>query len=284
MLNPTALLIDACVDCLREAYGRTYGQHEANYADLIAWAGRMTLECIADSDALYHNAEHTVLVTLAGQDILIGKQIREGNVSPRDWLHCIISLLYHDIGYVRGVCQDDREGSYTTGVGAQTILLPPGATDAALAPYHVDRGKCFVRERMHRYDHLDVEVIAANIERTRFPIPNTSAYQATADYPGLVRAADLIGQLADPHRTRKLPALFHEFAETGVNAQLGYTTPADLHDDYPAFFWNVVHRYIQDGLYYLRATQDGKQWIANLYAQVFTVERHNRLAGASTTA
>ena len=68
----------------------------------------------------------------------------------------------------------------------------------------------------------------------------------------------------------------------GVNAQLGYTTPADLRDDYPAFFWNVVHRYIQDGVHYLRATQDGKQWIANLYAQVFTVERHDRLTSEST--
>jgi hypothetical protein len=35
-----------------------------------------------------------------------------------------------------------------------------------------------------------------------------------------------------------------------------------------------VHRYIQDGLRYLHVTQDGKQWIANLYAHVFAVEHH----------
>ncbi|HBB33823.1 MAG TPA: metal-dependent phosphohydrolase, partial [Cyanobacteria bacterium UBA9273] len=56
------------------------------------------------SDALYHNVEHTILVTLVGQEILRGKHIRDGGVSCEDWLHFIISLLCHDIGYVKGVC------------------------------------------------------------------------------------------------------------------------------------------------------------------------------------
>jgi hypothetical protein len=89
-----------------------------------------------------------------------------------------------------------------------------------------------------------------------------------------VRAADLIGQLADPHHMRKFPALFYEFVETGTSIRLGYKTPSDLRDAYPAFYWNVVNRYIQDALRHLRVTQEGKQWIANLYSHVFAVEHH----------
>jgi hypothetical protein len=44
----------------------------------------------------------------------------------------------------------------------------------------------------------------------------------------LVRAADLIGQLGDPHYLRKVNALYYEFEEVGMNRQLGYTSPADL--------------------------------------------------------
>ena len=120
----------------------------------------------------------------------------------------------------------------------------------------------------------------ANIERTRFPVPDDADHQGTADYPGLVRAADLIGQLGDPQHLRKLPALFYAFAETGVNATLGFTSPDDLRYDYPAFFWQVAHRYIQDGLRYLRVTQAGKQWIAHLYAHVFAVEHEQPSHGA----
>jgi hypothetical protein len=136
----------------------------------------------------------------------------------------------------------------------------------------VDRGKLFIRERFGGHAIIDAKVIAANIELTRFPVPDDSDHQGTADYPGLVRAADLIGQLADPHHMHKFPALFCEFAETGVNAKLGYTSPADLRNAYPTFYWGVVYPYIQDALRHLRVTQEGKQWIANLYAHVFAVE------------
>ena len=274
MFNATELLIDAFVERLQQDYRRTYGVLEPSYPGIIAWAGRMALENIANSDALYHDVEHTLMVTLVGQEILKGKHLREGGVSPRDWLHFILSLLCHDIGYVRGVCRDDRAGVYTTGLDEQTIALSAGASDASLTPYHVDRGKRFVRERFGGVGVIDAEVIAANIERTRFPVPHNSDHRGTDDYPGLVRAADLIGQLASPNHLRKLPALFYEFEETGVNATLGYKNPGDLRTGYPTFFWQVVTPYIQDGLRHLRITQAGKQWIANLHAHVFAVE-HN---------
>jgi hypothetical protein len=279
MFNPTEHLIDAFVDRLLQAYGRTYSILEPDYPGIIAWAGRMALENIANSDALYHNIEHTMLVTLVGQEILKGKHLRVGGVSPYDWLHFILSLLYHDIGYIRGVCQGDGEGTYMEGTNDRMIVLPPGSTDASLAPYHVDRGKLFIQERFGDHPAINAEIIAANIEHTRFPIPNDPEHQSTADYPGLVRAADLIGQLADPHYLRKLPALFYEFEEIGMNAKLGYRSPSELRKDYPSFFWHMVTPYIRDGLQHLSVTQEGNQWIANLYAHVFTVEHHQAWVG-----
>jgi hypothetical protein len=158
-------------------------------------------------------------------------------------------------------------------VDDQTVQVPPGASDAALTPYHVDRGKRFVRERFGGHAaRIDGEVIATNIERTRFPVPHDDDHQSTDDYPGLLRAADLIGQLASPNHMRKFPALFYEFEETGINAMLGYKNPGDLQANYPAFFWKVVTPYIQESLRYLRVTETGKQWMANLYAHVFAME------------
>jgi len=272
MFNPTELVINAFVKRLEEAYCCNYGNLEMSNSSIIGWAGRMALEHFANSDALYHNMEHTVMVTLVGQEILRGKHIREGGVSHRDWLNFIISLLCHDIGHIRGICRNDRNGRYSTGIGNETISLPQGATDAAMSRYHVDRGKLFIRERFGGNSLIDAEVIAANVELTRFPVPDDSDHQSTSSYPGLVRAADLIGQLADPNYLRKLPALFYEFQETGINQTLGYSSPHDLRTSYPQFYWGMVSRYIQDGLHYLRVTQEGKQWIANLYAHVFSSE------------
>ena len=120
--------------------------------------------------------------------------------------------------------------------------------------------------------HIDTREIEANIEHTRFPVPEHEQHASTADYPGLLRAADLIGQLADINYLRKTSALFAEFQETGASEKLGYQTADDLRAAYPAFFWQAVRPYIGDALRYLRVTQEGKQWISNLYAHVFSEE------------
>lgn len=283
MFNSTEILINAFVQQLKAGYRRTYGKLKADYADIIAWAGSMALENIANSDALYHDVEHTILVTLVGQEVLRGRHIREGGVSPEDWLHFIISLACHDIGYVRGVCRDDRANLCTTGLDGAMIELPPGATDAYLTPYHVDRGKLFIDERFGGHKLLDTFIIKKNIELTRFPIPTQEDHQDTTDYPGLVRASDLIGQLSDPRYLKKIPALFYEFEETGVNQAFGYRSPGDLRRNYPQFYWKSVYPYIQPALRYLSLTQQGQQITASLYANVFMVE-HETIAGATTDA
>ncbi|HLO49103.1 MAG TPA: metal-dependent phosphohydrolase [Kamptonema sp.] len=280
MFNATAILIDAFVQELQAGYRRTYGKYKPDYPDIIAWAGNMALENIANCDALYHNVEHSMLVALVGQDILRGKHIREGGVSPEDWLHYIISLLCHDIGYVKGVCRQDQEavGLYATGIDGGMVSVPIGATSASLTPYHVDRGKLVIDERFGGHKLIDAEQIKRNIELTRFPVPAGETHQDRHNYSGLARAADLIGQLSDPNYLRKISALFYEFEEVGTNKILGYKSPGDLRRNYAKFYWNGVFPYIPAALSYLELTQGGKQIIANLYANVFQVEHAEPLA------
>lgn len=279
MFNPVQVVIDAFVDRLQEGYVNVYSNMEPAYPGVIAFVGRMALENIANADAAYHDVTHTVMVTSVGQEILRGKHLREGGVSAQDWLHFVISLLCHDIGYIRGVLSGDKEGEYVIDDKGGTVKLEPGATDASLTPYHIDRGKIYVRERFGNSPLIDADRIAANIERTRFPIPDDSDHKGVDDDAGLLRAADLIGQLADPDYMRKISALFHEFQETGTAEKMGCATPADLQATYPKFFWTAVEPYIGPAVRYLQATQEGKQWLANLYSHVFREEHGLRGVG-----
>lgn len=274
MMNLQTILIDHFVAELERTYQKTYGLLHPEYANVLAWCGYQALENIANCDALYHDIEHTMMVGLVGQEILRGKHLIEGGVSPEDWLHFMLATLFHDIGYVRGVCRKDRIGEYATGVDDQTVSVPTEGTDAALTPYHVDRSKLFVRERFSKTTLADVDAdrIASYIEMTRHPIPDDGEHEDTKEFPGLTRAADFIGQLADPSHLRKMPALFYEFEETGANRRSGYRNPGDMRSKYARFFWNTVHPYIADAIRYLQLTQEGKQWIANLHSHIFAVE------------
>ena len=274
MFNPQKLIIEHFVRELRETYGQTHGVTDPPYGEIVAWTGRLALENIANSDMLYHNVEHTIMVTLVGQAILQGKHLLEGGVTPPDWFHFMVAVLCHDIGYVKGICRNDSENIVATGISGETVAVPPGGTDAALTPYHVDRGKAFIRARFgqQRIRDIDAELIGSFIEMTRFPVPDGEFYQDTSGYPGLVRAADFIGQLGDPNYLRKNAALYYEFDQIGANAKLGYKTPGDMRKSYAKFYWRAINPYIQDALRYLRVTQEGKQWIANLHSHVFAVE------------
>ena len=157
--------------------------------------------------------------------------------------------------------------------------MPRGASDAYLAPHHVFRSKAVVLHRFAGHPLINGDRIARAIELTRFPTPSNEDHTETDTEAGLLRAADLIGQLADPLYPRKLNALFHEFAETGVNAERGYTTPADVAERYPRFFWSKVEPYIRDAIRHLELTMEGRQWVAQLYSNVFAIEHQRQNMG-----
>jgi hypothetical protein len=276
MFIPQRLIIERFVEDLKETYRQNYGVTEPPYGEVAAWVGHLALENIANADTLYHNVEHTIMVTSVGVAMMRGKHLLEGGVVPRDWFHFIVAVLCHDIGYVKGICRDDQGDVFATGIEGKPVAIPQGGTDAALTPYHVDRGKAFIRERfgqqLTRDLGVDVELMTSYIEMTRFPVPDGEFYQDTQGYPGLVRAADFIGQLGDPDYLRKIPALFYEFEELGANARLGYKNPEDMRRSFAKFYWKAISPYIQDALRYLRVTQEGKQWIANLHSHVFAIE------------
>ena len=278
MLNPTTLLADALGRNLAETYSRIFGSREPQFAAMLDEAARSVIELVANSDALYHDGQHTALVTLCLQDILRGRRITR-IVSPEDWVHGILAALTHDIGYVRGVCPGDTAECFVIDSHGNTVTPPRGASDAFLTPYHVERSKIIVRERFRPVPQIDEERIAHAIELTRFPVPEDEDRAETDSEAGLVRAADLIGQLADPLYLKKLTALYAEFAEIGVTKRLGYKSPADLLEQYPQFFWGKVERHIGDALRYLEMTMEGKRWTATLYAHVFAIEHNRRRLG-----
>jgi hypothetical protein len=265
-----------------ETRGR-FGSSHANLADFLPYVSRLTMECIGNSDALYHDIEHSMLVTLVGHDILMGRMLMR-STTPRDYANFILACLTHDIGYVRGVVQGDGDGEYVADVTGRTVRLPIGSSDAAMAPYHVDRSKLFVIERFDMLDYLDADRIARAIEYTRFPYPSSSNNNGPVDDLNeeeglLLRAADLIGQLGDPNYMRKANALFYEFEEIGLNEKLGYKTPADVVYKYPQFYWKNVAPQIQTAIRYLNVTSSGRQWVANLYSNVFRAERELTQSG-----
>ena len=157
-----------------------FGASHARLAEIIPFAARLALECIGNSDALYHNVEHTMLATLAGHDIFKGRALLMHS-TPADYSNFIVACLTHDIGYVRGIVKGDGNDGLVVDADGRKVSLPRGASDAALAPYHVERSKLFVLDRFAAKEELDGALIASAIEHTRFPFPSPSDDRASTN-------------------------------------------------------------------------------------------------------
>ncbi|HEY5647426.1 MAG TPA: hypothetical protein VIS76_15860 [Pseudomonadales bacterium] len=278
MFNPNRTLIEAFIAHTIDRYRVAFPNGDPDHENVLDQAAHTALETLLGCDCAYHDLEHTLLVTDVGQTILRGRLISQGDVSAEQWLNAVLAMLFHDIGYVRGLLREDVADSLVIDADGNRITPPIGATDAYMMPYHVNRSCLFVRERFAGDPTIDVDAVSSYIEMTRFPVPEQSQYSRVDTFAGLVRASDLIGQMGDPLYPRKLSRLYSEFVETGEAQRLGYANPAELRNDFPEFFYGQVYPYITEGLRFLRKTQEGQQWIANLFHHVHELdaERYKR--------
>ncbi len=265
MLDLHGPAIEAFVVTSLTRFGNCFPSATDAQRELLERACREALETLLTCDCSYHDMHHTMLVVDAGQVILRGRMLSEGDIDPGDWLHAVIAMLYHDIGYIRGVLKDDADASYLTDELGNRISAPAGATDAFLTPYHVTRGCLFISQRFANEPLLNTETLASHIEMTRFPVPEDPYYQFDDTLSALVRAADLIGQMGDPQYLRKLSRLFAEFRETGDAERLRYDSAGDLREKFPGFFYAQVYPHLGAALRYLSKTREGQQWMANLF-------------------
>src|SRR3954464_7475141 len=108
VMNMVAMSADALGRLLAQDFKRTFGSAHQEHAERLDSISRVALECLGKSDALYHNVEHTLLVTLVGVDILHGRMLTE-RIGPEDYPPLVVACLLHDIGYVRGILKGDSQ-------------------------------------------------------------------------------------------------------------------------------------------------------------------------------
>src|SRR5215471_11030702 len=125
MMTLPELAVDTVEDFLGSYVRRRFGASQTHFVEIVTGAARVALECIGCSDALYHNIEHTMLVTLAGHDIIRGRALHT-NMTAEDYAHIIIACLSHDIGYVRGLFRDDGAEGFLIDASGKRVALPRG--------------------------------------------------------------------------------------------------------------------------------------------------------------
>src|SRR3984957_12769109 len=73
----TAIAANKLGKFIAKDFRRVFGPAHDDMAERLGSFARSTIECLARSDALYHNYEHTLQVTMVGRDILEGMSLSQ---------------------------------------------------------------------------------------------------------------------------------------------------------------------------------------------------------------
>ena len=133
----TALAANKLGKFLAKDFRRVFGPAHDDMAERLGAFARGTIECLARSDALYHNYEHTLQVTMVGREILQGMTLSQ-RIEPTDYSHLIIACLLHDIGYMRGVLSGDTETEFVVDGSGKRIT--PRSWRIGCGPLALSRG------------------------------------------------------------------------------------------------------------------------------------------------
>ncbi|MDY6857252.1 MAG: HD domain-containing protein [Thermodesulfobacteriota bacterium] len=177
------------------------------------------------SNTKYHDLEHTSSTALATARLIHGLYVQGQVFSPRIVQLCLIGALFHDTGLI----QTEKE---VNGTGAQYTIG------------HEDRSIVFMEKYLteNGYSQKDIRDCGHIIKCTELfaPIEDIPFKSEEVRTMGKVLGtADLLAQMADKNYQEKLPLLFLEFQEAGME---GFETPLELFRKTEGFYRSVARK------------------------------------------
>ena len=177
------------------------------------------------SNTKYHNLEHTCSAALATARLIHGLHVQGQVFSPRIVQLCLIGALFHDTGLI----QTEEE---VKGTGAQYTVGHEERSIALMEKYLTENG----------YSEEDIRDCGHIIKCTDLflPIEDIPFESEEVRTMGKVLGtADLVAQMADKNYQEKLPLLFLEFQEAGME---GFETPLELFKKTEEFYRSVARK------------------------------------------
>ena len=177
-------------------------------------------------NTLYHDLRHTMDCLLVMARLIHGAFVSGIAFTERDVNLGLISALMHDTGYIQSV-EDDK------GTGAKYTVSHIKRSMEFMEKYFLAKGYP-LEDFQACCNFLRCTGIEVKIDEIKFQ----SAEQEILGK--MLGTADLIGQMSDKNYLEKLPFLYREFKEGGIQ---GFDNEFDLLKQTPKFWEMVKERF-----------------------------------------
>ena len=193
-------------ELIRERFHNLFGQQDDAYIDVYMdrtedlFAGHNPE--FQAMDTAYHDITHTLQSTLCVVELLHNRHFTDAmpRIGAGDFKRAVVAALFHDMGYLKRVGDNEGSGAKFTHVHEQRSC---------------DIARAYLLQQGWSTDHTE---FVENLISATGPSADVTKVGFRSDIERLlgqaVCTADYVGQMSDPNYPDKLPVLFEEFKES----------------------------------------------------------------------
>ena len=221
----------------------------------------------AKSSSLYFSLSHVLSTSIVGLHIFNAMRCRDGLVRPAKIINLMASVLFCNIGVIRGILNEDN-GDHQKIDNEKPRFIDQSFTDSSLWPYKSFRSTKFIQEISFLDSSINYELVSRAIEYSDFfgkaPDPSADAGEI-AKY---VRAIQVITLMSDQNYERKLVEFYLSAKEANLINSTVFKDLADFRQKWVQYFWERLYPVVGEEIMLLRETTEGRNIVSQMYSHL----------------
>ena len=240
---------------------------KAEVISIVKQMSRISFSRFSKSDSLYFSLDHVLNSGKIGLEIIYSIMSKNGTVRDGTIINLMASILFCNIGIIKGVLPTDQIGRYLTSEDNYLKSSNDG-TGSELWKYKKFRSKSFLQSSAYLTAILNEEILSDAIDCSDIFEQNEDKKTNYGMVQQYSRAAQVITLMSSSNYRRSITELFYSAEEGGVLDAVLCTSIGDFRQKFPQFFWNTLFPDIAETVLVLRETDRGRDIISQVYAHL----------------
>jgi hypothetical protein len=239
----------------------------ADASDKIKNMALISFTQFAKSSSLYFSLNHALSTSIIGLHILNAMRCRHGVVRPAQILNLRASVLFCNVGVVRGILDED-DGNKQKVKSDESRVVEQNFTDSAMWSYKSYRSTKFIQGISFLDTNVNIEIVGRAIEFSDFLRTDINLSSDVGEIAKYVRAIQVITLMSDQNYERKLVEFFLSAEEAGLIDKTIFNDLPDFREKWVQYFWERLFPDVGEEILLLRETTEGRNIVSQMYSQL----------------
>jgi len=235
--------------------------------DIVRNMSLIAFTRFAKSTSLYFSLNHALSASIIGLQVLNAMRCRYGVVRPAQMLNLMASVLFCNIGIIRGVLDGD-DGDKQKVSSDKNSVIENKFTDSILWAHKSFRSKTFIKNISFLDTNVNLEIVSRAIEYSDFSVNDQNSDGELGEIDKYARAIQIITLMSDQNYERRLVEFYLSLKEAGLIDEAIFSSLQDFREKWVQYFWERLYPVVGEEIMLLRETNEGRNIVSQMYSHL----------------